>query len=557
MQIFGEKKFKNPLEVITAFDNFQFKEAFEKIEKFRTQNHYILGYITYEARKIFLGKSVKSNVPLLYFEVFDKFDNFISEKTNDDILLEIKPKISKDEYKNAISKIKSEIKQGNTYEVNYTYDWEVKTNIEGFLLYQKLLQQQKTPYNFYSKNDCTEILSFSPELFFELRGSHIETKPMKGTIGRGKNQSEDLKNIEFLKNDVKNCAENVMIVDLLRNDLGKIAKTGSVNVDKLFEVETHKTIHQMTSSISAELERDIKLYDIFNAIFPCGSITGAPKISTMKIIESLESGKREVYCGAIGLIEPEKTTFSVPIRILERKLQEKSFTCRVGGAIVWDSDANEEWKETLTKIKFLENKSHDNFKIVETIKVENGKLLYRKSHFERMRKTASHFGFKFNYDILRYVPKKDGIMRILLDKTGKFEVQIVELKPSKTNIVKISKEKIYSKEPFLKVKTTYRPWYEDSFEKIRVGEIYDELFFNEKDELCEGARSNVIVEKDVNSFTPESSCGLLRGVLRENLLKKGKLTAKKIFLDDLKNADRVFCINSVRGIVEVKVDFNR
>ena len=182
---------------------------------------------------------------------------------------------------------------------------------------------------------------------------------MKGTVKRTENIEEDIK---FLQNDEKNRAENVMIVDLLRNDLGRIAKTGSVKVSKLFEVETHKTLHQMTSQIEADLKDSVKLYDIFKAIFPCGSITGAPKISTMRIIDKVEKGSRGIYCGAIGVISPDETTFSVPIRILQK--QSGNFKYRVGGAIVWDSDIQDEWEETLTKTKFL----NENFQLVETIK---------------------------------------------------------------------------------------------------------------------------------------------------------------------------------------------
>ncbi len=199
------------------------------------------------------------------------------------------------------------------------------------------MPNQKTPYNCYIKNEWEEILSFSPELFFEISEDKIFTKPMKGTIKRGESKEEDIKNINFLKNDEKNRAENVMIVDLLRNDLGKIAKTGSVNVEKLFEIETHKTLHQMTSEISAELENDTTLYQIFEAIFPCGSVTGTPKINTMKIIGETETGTRGVYCGAIGLITKEKTVFSVPIRILQRKINDKNFPRWAGHCLGFNS----------------------------------------------------------------------------------------------------------------------------------------------------------------------------------------------------------------------------
>ena len=188
------------------------------------------------------------------------------------------------------SSIKDEILNGNTYEVNYTYDWLVDFRDEELSLYDYLLSRQKTPYNAFFKNEYDTVLSFSPELFFEIKDRHILTKPMKGTIARGRDYIEDKTNIEFLKNDIKNRAENVMIVDLLRNDLGRIARTGSVKAEKLFEIETHKPLHQMTSEVEADLKDDVSLADVIKAIFPCGSITGAPKISTMNIIDKVEKG---------------------------------------------------------------------------------------------------------------------------------------------------------------------------------------------------------------------------------------------------------------------------
>jgi len=393
-------------------------------------------------------------------------------------------------------------------------------------------------------------------LFFELENNIIKTKPMKGTVKRGETPQEDAENIEFLKNDIKNRAENVMIVDLLRNDLGKIAKTGTVKVDKLFEVETHKTVHQMTSEVSAELPENTTMLEIFEAIFPCGSITGAPKINTIEIIDKLETGKRNVYCGAIGLMTPEKIVFTVPIRILQRESNQQDFLCRVGGAIVWDSKPEDEWEETLTKIKFLSQKK--NFQLVETILVQNGELAYEKEHFLRMEKSAKELGFKKDAKTQRgkEAKKKDYILRILLDKDGTLQTHELPFDEINTNHVTISKTPINSKEPMLYHKTTYRPWYDETMKRIKNGEIFDEIFFNEKGELAEGARSNIVLQIDGELFTPPAECGLLNGVLRQILLDEGKIKEKKLYLKDLEHAQKVFCINSVRGIVEVQIDFN-
>lgn len=538
MIIFGEKQFTNPIKIITAFNFDELKTAFAKIEELKNQ-YYIVGYLRYNA---FSGQS--SNFPLLYFEVFNSY-NIYKTKNTKKLLLNPTPCVNFCEYSNAIKKIKEEIAKGNTYEVNYTYDFDVPFDGDELELFNFLLSKQKTPYNFYIKNQYDTVLSFSPELFFEMQNNHILTKPMKGTIRRGKDKKEDKNLIEFLKNDIKNRAENVMIVDLLRNDLGRIAKVGTVNVSKLFEIETHKTLHQMTSQIEADLKENTTFFDIFKAIFPCGSITGAPKISTMKVISDVEKGERNIYCGAIGMISPKETIFSVPIRILQKTNEQNNFKYRVGGAIVWDSNAQDEWEETLTKTKFL----NDEFQIIETVKIENNSILFEKEHFERMQKTAEHFGFKFKTPEI--AKTDDGMLRILLNRDGEIKTELKKITPAKTPKIAISPIIQNSKNEFLYYKTTYRPWYYDSFQRIKNGEIYDEIFFNEKGELTEGARSNIVLQLNGNLYTPPVQCGLLNGVFRQELLKNNKCAEKILYKKDLEKAEKIFCVNSVRGMVEV------
>jgi len=578
MQIFADKQFENPTEIIQAFDNKSFIDSFARIEFLRKQpNTYLLGYIRYEAKEIFLGRKIESKFPLLYFEAYQEGKKAGGQEGKSAVTLSPVAQIDYPAYKKAIEKIKEEIACGNTYQVNYTYDYKIETEGEtdlgGFELYNSILPNQKTPYNSYIKNEFEEILCFSPELFFELENNKIKTKPMKGTAKRGETRVQDEANIEFLKNDEKNRAENVMIVDLLRNDLGKIAKTGTVKVEKLFEVETHKTLHQMTSEVSAELDEKITLYEIFDAIFPCGSITGAPKINTMKIIDELEVGSRDVYCGAIGLITPEKALFTVPIRTLQHKLEEDFFSCRVGGAIVWDSTPEDEWEETLTKIKFLQqaprshvslSKNEQKFSLVETILVKNREFVYQEDHIARMKKSAKELGFKFDSDVLRKKlnneikkEEKDFILRVLLSNDGAVGFQNLPFEPIKTNKVTISKTQIHSSEKLLYYKSTYRPWYDEAMQKIKAGEVFDEIFFNQNGELTEGARSNVLLKIDGEMFTPNVGCGLLKGIMRQKMIKNGGIKEKKLYLDDLKKAEKVFCVNSVRGIVEVEVDFGK
>lgn len=648
--IIFDREFKNPLKTITAFNNEEFKKAFEEIELLR-KTHILAGYVRYEAKEVFLNRPVDSDAPLLYFEVFEVDElydrgvaGFLLLRSDSSVLsglphshceaktpqpcdaaiegagnsvcsdyggdlIEQKiplpaqdsrrnqnekqnsrrpapcneyifptPSINYEEFASAIGKIKDEIAQGNTYEVNYTYNYEAEFFGDSYNLFLSLLREQKTPYNAFIRNNYEEILSFSPELFFELEKGRILTKPMKGTVKRADDPEKDEENKIFLKNDLKNRAENVMIVDLLRNDLGQVAKTGSVEVTKLFEIETHKTLHQMTSQIEAEVKNGTTLYEIFKAIFPCGSITGAPKISTMEIIEKVEKGKRDVYCGAIGVISPEKTVFSVPIRILQRKKGETAFKYRVGGAIVWDSTPEDEWEETIVKSKFL-TANHAGLKLIETVKIEDGKALFAKEHAARMKESARTLGFACDESILAKIfrnpaaapvgwafsptemtcltgkippnHRKTGIMRVLLSKNGEIETSFREADAPKSFKIAVSSEKVNSHEPLLRHKTTYRPHFEAAFEKIKNGEIYDEIFFNEKGELTEGARSNIVIEKDGKFYTPQVECGLLNGIFRQKLIKEGKCTEKILKMPDLEAADAIFCVNSVRGMVKV------
>ena len=549
MQVYSDKCFEKPIEILEVFKSSDFKTAIERLELL-SKKYYCLGYIRYEAKDVFLGKDFSSQFPLLYFEIFDKYTDY---KQEDIAFLPVDctQTVDFETYSNALKNIKREIAQGNTYEVNYTYDFCVKTPSSPRKLYDYLLKKQKTPYNTFIQNKYETLLSFSPELFFELTDRHVVTKPMKGTIARGVTEKEDLANIKFLKNDIKNRAENVMIVDLLRNDLSKIAKTGTVKVSELFGIETHKTLHQMTSTVEADLAQGVTLYDIFNAIFPCGSITGAPKISTMNIIDKEEIGKRDIYCGAIGFLSPQKSVFSVPIRILQKTINEVSYRYRAGGAIVWDSDITDEWEETLTKAKFLTN---TDFQLVETLLFENGKLLYAKEHFDRMEASAKKLGFVFNENIRAFIPeiyKKAGMVRVLLSKNGEFEVQYKDLKTFDTNKIAISDVAVNSQEILLFHKTTCRPWFDKAIKKIAAGEIYDEIFLNEKGEVTEGARSNVIVEKDGKQYTPPVKCGLLNGVLRQKYIDENCCEEKVLYKEDLLTADKIYCINSVRGVKEV------
>ncbi len=545
MDIYKDKVFTDPIDTICVFNTDHIKDSIIKIESYSKDN-YVLGYIRYDLKDMLLGSNIILDKPLLYFNVYKTYTAYnplVYPLIKD---INITPSISFNDYFDDISFIKDQISLGNTYEVNYTINFDIDYNGSDIELFEYLLSMQKTDYSAFICNEFESILSFSPELFFKKQGDKIITKPMKGTIARGIDSKDDLKQIEYLKNDIKNIAENVMIVDLLRNDLSKISS--KVETTELFSIETHKTLHQMTSQIEAELIHNINLFDIFCALFPCGSITGAPKISTMNIIDKIERHKRGVYCGAIGYLSPDEIIFSVPIRILQKDNNNNKWCYKSGGAITWDSNVNDEWNEVLLKSKFLLL----DYKIIETMNVCNGEILFLDKHLERLKKTALALGFKF--DNIDFINLKDGILRLLLSKDGSYTIEINDFIEHKTNKIIISKNRVNSNEKFLYYKTTIRPWYDDVNMKIKNNEIYDEIFLNEYDEITEGSRSNIVIQKDDMLYTPPIKCGLLNGIFRDELVRNKQCIEKKLYIHDLINADKIFCINSVRGMIEVNLE---
>ena len=546
MQRYANMAFESPVEVIEAFAYDGLVDAFKRIEQ-AWQSHTLLGYIRYEAKNALLNPGFNSKLPLLYFEVHEAVLPY-APRARPYLPLTAIPSLDFATYRDALLQIKEDIAEGNTYQVNYTYDSRLKTSLAPLDLYEMLLPRQTTPYTAFIENQYESILSFSPELFFEIEGRTIRAKPMKGTACRGKNSAEDDANRVGLQEDAKNRSENVMIVDLLRNDLGKVATPGSVKVSQLFEVETHSTLHQMTSEIVAELKESTSLWEIFKALFPCGSVTGAPKRSTMTIIDALEKGPRGVYCGAIAFLQPGRATFSVPIRILQRKREEADYRYRVGSGIVWDSDPQEEWLETQTKTSFLQG----DYQLLETIRVTDGAWIYGAEHLARMEQSATALGFPFQKPVMpRQHP--DGILRLLLARDGTFTTELHPDKGIHSTHVALAPHCVASFEPLLRHKTTYRPWYAETLEKIRTGELFDELFMNEHGEVTEGSRSNLFAQINGVLYTPPLACGLLNGILRQQLLDERKCQERCLRLEDLQKAEHLFCGNSVRGLIEVQL----
>jgi para-aminobenzoate synthetase/4-amino-4-deoxychorismate lyase len=451
------------------------------------------------------------------------------------------PFVSRDEYDRSVSRIKELIAAGDTYQVNYTFPLTSVFNGDAFAWYRELCVAQDAQYSVYLDLGRYQVLCLSPELFFERRGNHVITRPMKGTVRRGRWPAEDRELAEWLKHSAKDRAENVMIVDLLRNDLGKVSVPGSVRVSSLFDLERLETVWQMTSTVESTLKEGTSLVELMGALFPSGSITGAPKIRTMQIIRELERFPRGAYTGTIGLLKPGgDCVFNVAIRtVVDTESNQATFG--VGGGVTIDSTAEREYEECLVKSKFLHT-SPAEFQLFESMLLEDGEYFLLARHLERLRGSAEYLGFVFPGEeinlVLSGVANDSGAfkVRLVLWKDGKIETQISRIKNA--DLVKhiaLAREPVDSSDRFLYHKTTLRDYYSE-----------DVIFWNERGEITESRIANVVVEMEGQLFTPPVTSGLLAGTFRDQLLAEGRIKERVITIEELQKAKEFFLINSVR-----------
>ncbi|MEH7177607.1 aminodeoxychorismate synthase component I [Neobacillus vireti] len=554
--------FKSPIKVISAHKVEDVLPCFQLVQEAVEQGYYAAGYLSYESAPAFdSAYKVKSgsSMPLLWFGIFTEPVHDHIGSTEEFNLSEWKPSTAGDMYGQAITYIKQCIESGDTYQTNYTIRLRSDFDGDDIAFFNRLKKAQASNYCAYLHTGEHSILSASPELFFHLRNGKITTRPMKGTIKRGASHAEDTANATWLYHSEKNRAENLMIVDLLRNDLGMIAESGTVNVEKIFEIEQYPTVHQMTSTISAKVSETTHLVDIFKALFPCGSITGAPKISTMNIIAELENEPREVYCGAIGYITPDKEAiFNVPIRTVVMDYRTGEAVYGVGGGITWDSTPEGEYDEILSKAKVLKEAPPE-FQLLESILLEDGHYFLLEEHLKRLENSAQYFGFNFNGENLKkklidfsrnYITGLIKV-RLLLEKSGEWTVEGQRITPLEAGIkVSLAIEPVDKNNPFLYHKTTHREIY-SKYQKQKPEEAFDILLWNQEGELTEFTNGNVVLEINGRLWTPPVSSGLLAGTFRERLLKSGKINEKTLTHSDLKKAKKIWFINSVRKWQEV------
>lgn len=472
-------------------------------------------------------------------------------------LLEPLPAWDEARYAAAFAAVQEEIAAGGSYQVNLTLRAPFRFSGEPFALYRRLCQAQPASFCAWLEFAGLAVASASPELFFARRGRQLTMRPMKGTAPRGRDEGEDRRLRESLPISAKERAENLMIVDLVRNDLGRVAETGSVAVTELFGVESYPTLHQMTSTISARLRDGIGLAELFRALFPCGSVTGAPKRRSMEIIARLEEAPRGAYCGAIGFVSPgAEAVFSVAIRSAVLDLERGSGELGIGSGVTADAAAAAEYRECLDKAAFLA-RGAEPLRLVETLLWEPGRgyaLLER--HLRRLEESAAALGFASPVEALRCrlaaaVPGATGPckVRLLLERDGGCGVTAEPLPPRGVSPgplrVALAARPIDSREPLLRHKTTWRPWY-DGILEAHPG-CADVLFCNERDEVTEGTRYNLVVEMDGRLVTPPLASGLLPGTLRAELLARGIIEEEALTRQELFAARRLWLINSVRG----------
>ena len=472
---------------------------------------------------------------------------------------ELSPSLDAGRYIAKVEQVRRWIAEGDVYQINLTFPIDFRLYGHPLALYAGLRKRQPVRYGAFISTPEETLLSFSPELFFERIGNRVVTRPMKGTAPRGASpETDEINRAELLASE-KERAENIMIVDLLRNDLGRLAAPGKVRGESLCAAEAYPTLWQVVSTISAEVP-GARLYDLFRALFPCGSITGAPKIRTMQCIAQLEERPRGLYTGALGWLAPGgDCRFNVAIRTLEVEPDGRA-KLGVGSGIVIDAKPENEYAECLLKARFLTG-FDPGFELIETMRVQWGECPLWPLHLTRLEASARALGFRCDLpDIQAAVAEQssrcvDGVyrVRLLLAHDGAHRITAASMTDGDQSWqVVFADEKLDASDYLLHHKTTARSRYDAVLAGLSPG-VFDAVFLNTRDEVCEGARSNVFIERDGVLLTPPLACGLLPGVMRRHLLDSGRAVECVLTRDDLLGASKLYVANALRGLLAVRI----
>lgn len=577
--------FERPEKIVRCDDPAGIDTALAQIQQGLDEGLHAAGWLSYE-----IGYALEPRLaplmpadrrePLIWFGLFSRrrrldrydVDLFWRERTQGAsyAMSPLRPATGREDYLAAFARVQDYLAAGDVYQINLTMDAVADFSGDPLKLHAALRQAQPVAHGGFIAAGDWCVSSHSPELFLERRGNLLTVKPMKGTAPRGRSFVEDEAAASALKNDPKSRAENLMIVDLERNDLSRLALPGSVTVDSLFEVEAYPTVLQMISTVRAEVADGVRTLDVLKSIFPCGSVTGAPKIRAMEIIAALEQRARGVYTGAIGHIAPDgDAAFSVPIRTLVID-RDGAARMGIGSGVVADSDAPGEWDESLLKAAFL-NDPKDRPSLIETLLWERaGGYWLLDQHLERLRESAAYFVYPFDQAAIRdaladaaesYSQATDQRVRLLLAASGEVSVTAVALDVeggraalrADPPTVAWAAGAVDSADPFLAHKTTRRAAYDRALKAATAAGHWDLLFVNERGEVTEGARSTLFIQKDGRWLTPPVSCGLLPGVFRRHFMTGVHVDVRPLTPEDVRTADRVCLANAVWGMVDMRL----
>ena len=577
----SSRLYQTPLRTIQANNAGDLEAALQEIEQAIHDQHHVVSCFSYELGEYLLGLTPKrSKTPWVQAWVFKDVQKLSKEDVNQwlktqtnqaidaPVIQKTRSSITQEQFESDIAKIQELIKSGDTYQVNHTYRIHGELSGSPLSAYEILRQKQPGPYGAYIEHPDGWVLSCSPEWFLQKTGNTLMTKPMKGTAKVGESSSKEL------HDDSKNRAENVMIVDLLRNDLSKISLSGSVKVPNLFEVQQHGDVLQMTSTISSTSKENLRLKELLQAIFPCGSVTGAPKKRTMELIQELESEPRNLYCGAIAWFDPSSQAglgdlgMSVVIRTLELE-KNQHFQMGVGGGITIDSESADEWHECQTKAGFLyalQNQAEP-IGLFETIRVEQGQACHLEMHLGRISQSAKALMIKFDSNRAKSLIQEacsqlhaSLIYRLRLDLSaeGLLSVKTAAIQNLQAGPILWASDilatdaTMSSTDQLLGHKVTRRKLYDQAWLAAEKLGAFDALFVNEQGFVTEGGRSNVFIKKDGRWLTPPLASGCLPGVMRSMVMNDAKYQAveQDITPTDVLSAEEVIFTNALRGIVK-------
>jgi para-aminobenzoate synthetase/4-amino-4-deoxychorismate lyase len=560
----------NPVRVLEAWEPEGVTTSIEEVERLtRDAGYYAAGFVGYEAGAGFglpdgrARNNSGTGLPLAWFALFEPTQvqevDALPEVRGDEPghyeLGPLTPSITFAEFGAAFARVREHLALGDTYQVNFTFSLRADFRGNPRQLFADLVKAQRGSCSAFLHTGSHAICSASPELFFSLDGLNISARPMKGTAPRGRTTAEDRARRDELLRSMKQRAENVMIVDMVRNDLGKIADTGSVDVPELFRAERYPNLWQMTSLVTARTRACLS--EIFAAVHPSASVTGAPKVRTMEILDSLERAPRGVYTGAIGYVRPDgDARFSVAIRTAVVAPDEGTLEFGVGSGIVWDSDAAAEYEECLLKGSVLARTLPTFELLTTTAWTPDAGFMLIERHLARLRESADYFGFAFEEASVRSAMAEavDGAeralrVRVLVAEAGSVRVEHQPLASREERPVRIAlaTEPIDPRDPFFFHKTTNRK----AYDRARIDGVDDVVLWNPRNEITEATTANVAVELPGGILaTPPVDCGLLAGTFRGDALDRAWLKEQVVTVAELRAATKIWLMNSVHGARE-------